>query len=244
MGIGHSKQFAGCAVCVHAATSRANVITHVDVACNDHTIKRRFNIFEVDHGLILGDLVVCRFQFRLGRLLVGILHRNGLTGHSLRLPHGPPACGGYGRQTIFGLCDLEVCLCLSIFRIQPGGIDFGQEVALFHHRAIITVPHFHIARDLCINGSFVPCTDCARQSHGESRWRGPGLHQSNIGHPVIGCIVLNTHSILGTLDQKVPNIRHHDSHKKNNKNSAFARNRHQTASCRSVTSVLDGFSGR
>ena len=122
----------------------------------------------IDLALIGGDLRCGGVEARDGAVVVGFLALLFLYGND---PFGrvPPTLIGRLGELLFGFSHLDVgagriqlALCSGELRIEIRGFDRGEDIALFHVRAVIEVPVFEISWDAGIDWCFIPSLNGAR----------------------------------------------------------------------------------
>ena len=72
-----------------------------------------------------------------------------------------PALRGDVGEGIFGAFRLQIRFGLLILGIECRRVDFGEDIALLYQRAVILVPHLHIARDLGVDRRLKPSLNIA-----------------------------------------------------------------------------------
>ena len=183
--VGHGKEVLDCASVTFRATVFIDVVPDVDVAHSHHTVIGRDDRFELDQRLeVLDVLLRCVDSRRLGFRLLN-LHRDRLFRDRLVLAHRHVAFRGQFGQHILGTLGFQISLGLGILGVESRGVDFSEDVALLHQRAVILVPHLHIAGDLRVNLRLIPRLNIAGQRNRllrrQQRW-------ADHGHPLDGVV--------------------------------------------------------
>ena len=80
-----------------------------------------------------------------------------------------PALRGDVGEGISGALRLQIRFGLRILGVEGRRVDFGEDIALLHQRAVILVPHLHIARDLRVDRRLKPSLNIAGERNGLSR---------------------------------------------------------------------------
>ena len=128
-----------------------DVVTDVDVADGHHAVIGRDDRFEPNQCLEVPDVLLRGLDLRRFGFRLGYLHRDRLLGDRMVFAQRHPALRGEVGERILGALRLQIRLGLRILGVESRRVDFGEDIALLHQRAVILVPHLHIARDLRVD---------------------------------------------------------------------------------------------
>ena len=173
--VGDAKQLGSVA----AAGAAAGIDERADIglARGHDAVERRddaLEVFErrepVDFALIGGDLRRGGVEPGDGAVVVGLLAFLFLHGDDALRRVAPALRRSIAANCSFGLPDfdlrlgrIELGLRRRELRVEIGRLDFGQQIALFHMRAVVEVPVLQIAADARVDRRLVPGLDGAGQ---------------------------------------------------------------------------------
>src|ERR1043165_3531659 len=162
--LGHGKEVPDSArITLSRARFFIDVVPNVDVANGHHAIKGCDDRLEPDQCLEVLDILLRGADSRrLGFRLLD-LYRDRLFRDRLVLAHIQVAFRGQVSQDILGTLGFQISLGLGILGVESRRVDFSKDIALRYLRAVILVPHLHIASDLCVNLCLIPGLNVARQ---------------------------------------------------------------------------------
>src|SRR4029077_10852590 len=162
--LGHGEEVPDCA---RATFSRASffidVVPNVDVAPGHHTVKGCDDRLEPDQRLEVLDVLLRGVDSRRLGFRVLNLYRDRLFRDRLVQAHRHVAFRGQFGQYILGTLGFQISSGLGILGVESRRVDFSEDVALLHQRAVILVPHLHIASDLRVNLRLIPGLNIAGQ---------------------------------------------------------------------------------